>query len=203
MKIYFRRGIVMIIREYRDNDNLAWVRCRVLSFLDSAYFDNVLREKEHYQNPSIELVAEADGKIVGLIDIEYEIEKGSVCYYTSELGGVIWHVAVLPEYRSQGIATSLLYKAIKKLKTKNIKKIEAWTREDKWVNDWYKRRGFILKESYLHVYAEGKECGEIAESKIENLFICNCFAHYVGKNTDEIKKKFKRVHECNFYELIF
>ncbi|WP_207670529.1 hypothetical protein [Haloimpatiens lingqiaonensis] len=43
----------MIIREYRDNDNLAWVRCRVLSFLDSAYFDNVLREKEHYQNPSI------------------------------------------------------------------------------------------------------------------------------------------------------
>ena len=79
----------MIIREYRDTDNLQWVRCRVLSFLDSAYFDNVLREKEHYENPSIELVAEDDGRIVGLIDLEYEKEKGTVCSNRNGLGGMI------------------------------------------------------------------------------------------------------------------
>ena len=123
----------MIIREYKDSDNLDWVRCRVLSFLDSAYFDNVLREKEHYNNPSIELIVEADDKIVGIIDVEYEIKKGTVCYYTNELGGVIWHLAVLPEYRNRGISTLLLNKAIDILKNNGVKKLEAWTRDDKWV----------------------------------------------------------------------
>ncbi|GFN34437.1 hypothetical protein [Tepidimicrobium xylanilyticum] len=52
----------MIIKEYRDSDNLDWVRCEVLSFLDTAYFDNVLRKKEKYNNPSIELVEKIDNK---------------------------------------------------------------------------------------------------------------------------------------------
>lgn len=47
----------MIIREYGPEDELGWVRCRVLSFLNTAYFDNVLKEKEKYINPAIELVA--------------------------------------------------------------------------------------------------------------------------------------------------
>ncbi|NLY85415.1 MAG: GNAT family N-acetyltransferase [Tissierellia bacterium] len=192
----------MIIREYEDRDSLGWVRCRVLSFLDTAYFDNVLREKEKYNNPSVELVAEIDNKIVGLIDVEYEVEKGTVCYYTDELGAVIWHLAVLPEYRNRGIATQLLNRAIEILKEKDIKRIEAWTRDDKWVNDWYLSRGFRLKEEYLHVYGDRKECNEIASPKIKDLSICNFFAHYLGENKDEIKNKFKRVHECRMYELI-
>lgn len=193
----------MKIREYEDKDNLGWVRCRILSFLDSAYFDNVLREKEHYSNPSIELVAEVDDKIVGIIDIEYEIEEGTVCYNTDGLGATMWHLAVLPEYRNRGISTSLLNKALDILKSKEINRLEAWTRDDEWVNDWYKNRGFNFKEQYLHVYTEDNECDDITESKIEKLYICSCFAHYVGENKDEIKKQFKRVHECNLYELIF
>ncbi len=192
----------MKVREYKDTDNLQWVRCRILSFLDSVYFDNVLREKEHYENPSIELVAEVDGKIIGLIDIEYETEKGTVCDNTDELGAMIWHLAVLPEYRKLGIATLLLGEAINMLQIKEIKKLEAWTRDDKWVNDWYKNRGFTLKESYLHVYAEGNECDKITQSKINELFICNSFAHYIGEDNETIKKEFKRVHECNLYELV-
>ena len=65
----------MIIRKYEDQDNLGWVRCRVLSFLDSAYFDNVLQEKEHYSNPSIELVAEIDNRIDKLKESQYECYK--------------------------------------------------------------------------------------------------------------------------------
>lgn len=193
----------MIVREYKDTDNFQWVKCRVLSFLDSAYFDNVLREKEHYENLSIELVAEIDDKIIGLIDIEYETEKGKVCYTSNELGGVIWHLAVLPEYRKLGVATLLLNEAITRLKSNGIKKLEAWTRDDKWVNDWYKNRGFNWKESYLHVYAEGNECNKITQAKISKLFICSSFAHYTGKDKETIKNTFKRVHECNLYELVF
>lgn len=62
----------MFIREYNDSDEVGWVRCRTLSFLNTAYFDNVLNKKENYENPAIELVAELNGQIIGLIDIEYE-----------------------------------------------------------------------------------------------------------------------------------
>lgn len=193
----------MIIRKYNENDNLGWVRCRVLAFLDSAYFDNVLREKEKYQNPAIELVAEVNHKIVGLLDLEYELEIGIVGYKTDELTGVIWHLAVLPEYRNQGIATALLNEAMKLLTNTNVKIIQAWTRDDKWVIDWYLRRGFILSEesSYLYVYAEDEECDYICDAKIKNLFVCSSFNHYIGPDKELIKRTFKRVHTCNLFEL--
>ena len=50
----------MIIRKYTEKDEQSWLRCRVLSFLNTAYFDNVLKEKETYENPAIELVAIID-----------------------------------------------------------------------------------------------------------------------------------------------
>jgi hypothetical protein len=62
----------LLIREYKGTDELGWVRCRTLSFLNTAYFDNVLNKKENYENPAIELVAELNGQIIGLIDVEYE-----------------------------------------------------------------------------------------------------------------------------------
>jgi len=69
----------MKVRSYEPHDEQQWLRCRVLAFLDTAYYDNVLREKERYDSPAIELVAEEDGIIVGLLDIELEQEKGSIC----------------------------------------------------------------------------------------------------------------------------
>lgn len=43
----------VLVREYRPDDERQWLRCRVLAFLDTAYYDNVLREKERYRNPSM------------------------------------------------------------------------------------------------------------------------------------------------------
>ena len=80
------------IRSYRKEDETRWVRCRVLSFLDTAYYDNVLREKEKYENSTIELVAVYENQIVGLIDIEYELEERTVCSGGTGLGGMIWHI---------------------------------------------------------------------------------------------------------------
>lgn len=65
----------MEIRVYHPNDEIGWIRCRVLSFLDTAYFDNVLNKKEKYQNPAIELVAIHNNQVVGLLDIEYMKKK--------------------------------------------------------------------------------------------------------------------------------
>lgn len=49
------------------------------------------------------------------------------------MGGVIGNLAVLSEYRNRGILT-LLNKAIDILKNKGIKRLEAWTRDDKCVS---------------------------------------------------------------------
>ena len=67
------------IRAFRPSDETGWVRCRALAFLDTAYFDDVHREKERYDGRAIELVAEAKGQVVGLIDIECEEAPGDIC----------------------------------------------------------------------------------------------------------------------------
>jgi hypothetical protein len=59
----------MEIRYYNSNEEIGWVRCRTLSFLDNAYFDNVLNKKEKYQNKAIELIAKENGQVVGLLNI--------------------------------------------------------------------------------------------------------------------------------------
>lgn len=193
----------MRIRQYEAKDEQGWVRCRVLAFLDTAYFDNVLREKEHYANPAIELVAEKDGGIVGLLDIELDRADAPVCSPGSGLGGMIWHLAVHPDEQGQGIGSALLEEAERLAREFQICRFQAWTRDDPRVNAWYIARGFEQKEAYLHVYAEGDECSHLLLGRKAGLYPVACFAHYVGEDWDRIKSMFQRVHECRMYEYQF
>ncbi|MCM3003637.1 GNAT family N-acetyltransferase [Priestia koreensis] len=191
----------MIIRPYELKDEESWLRCRVLSFLNTAYFDHVLRKKERYENPSIELVAEVDGQIVGLLDIEYEIIERSVCSRGSGLGGMIWHIAVHPDFQRQGIATRLLDQGEELAKTHELNRLEAWTRDDEWVRKWYENQHFSLVDSYLHVFIdEQAEMDQSIQSTYKNLYPIQAFAHYAGNKKEEIRQQFKRVHECVCYE---
>lgn len=180
-----------MIREYRECDNLKWTRCRVLSFLDSAYYDNVLREKEKYENPALELVVEEGDQIIGFIDLEYDEEDK----------GVIWNIGVMPEHRKKGLATKLLEEAVRQAKAKGVKRIEAWTRDDEWVCRWYEKQGFVKKESYLQVFSSGNEGIGAFNTEIDKMYVCDVYGEYVGEKTEEIKKRFKRVHECSRFEL--
>ncbi|HEY8364376.1 MAG TPA: GNAT family N-acetyltransferase, partial [Haloplasmataceae bacterium] len=110
----------MIIRDYNPKDELAWLRCRLMAFLDCSYFDDVKRKKDVYENPSINLVAEKDSQIVGFIDIEYQPEKSAT----------IWDLGVLPEYRCLSIATKLFNEAKARLLKLGVKRIEVWTQDD-------------------------------------------------------------------------
>ena len=184
----------MLIRDYQNSDEQQWLQCRVLAFLHTAYYDDVYNKKAKYDNKSIELVAVKDNLIVGLLDIELLKTKQS-----TDLA-MICHIAVLPNYQKQGIATALLKVAESRLQKINISLVEAWTRDDKFVNDWYVKSGFELTQSYLHVYLEGKECDSIFSSNTAKLYAEKIFAHYVGNNKTEIKQKYKRVHDCNCYQ---
>ena len=83
----------IVIRPYVDRDEQGWLRCRVLSFLDTAFFDSVEREKERYEKPAIELVAEDGREIIGLLDVECDSDGLTD---RPGRGGMIWHLAVHP-----------------------------------------------------------------------------------------------------------
>lgn len=114
---------------------------------------------------------------------------------------MIWHIAVHPDFRRQGIGSQLLKEAEKIAKGKGQNRLEAWTRDDDWVRKWYFKNGFIERESYLHVFIDGgQELNGVIQSNIPQLYPVQVFAHYVGENKEEIRKRFKRVHECCCYE---
>ncbi len=183
----------MEIRDYRKEDEISWLRCRVLSFLDTSYYDDVMREKEIYQYPSIELVAIKDGIVVGLLDVEYEEEPNTICTAHETLGAMIWNLAVHPDYRRKGIGTALLKETQKRLQENQITYLEAWTRDDKWVQRWYLKNQFMKLSTYLHVYVNGKNG---ITSQVTELIPIQSFCQYIGTDWEMIKKKYERVHEC-------
>jgi len=194
------RKYYLFIREYKDSDDTGWVRCRTLSFLNTAYFDNVLNKKEIYENPAIELVAELNGQIVGLIDVEYEKEEKTVCSRGEGLGGMIWHIAVHPDYYRQGIGEKLLQEAEKRAISLGLNRFEAWTRDDRWVQNWYEKMLFNKVDSYYHIYFEGNEMKNRIQSTIPKLYLVNSFTHYVGEEIEQFKTSNQRIHECVCYE---
>ena len=196
----------MNIRSYHPTDEAQWLRCRVLAFLDTAYFDHVLQEKEHYANPSIELVAEIDQQLIGLIDVECEDTAGTVCsppLQTSLAGkaGMIWNIAVHPDFRRKGIGKALLQAAIARAKPLQIQRFEAWTRDDASAQRWYEAQGFQKVDTYLHVYLQTEEVDGCVRSTIPGLRAIQVFAQYRGEDANQIKPQFRRVHECNRYDL--
>jgi ribosomal protein S18 acetylase RimI-like enzyme len=45
------------VRQYQSDDHDGWVRCRVLSFLDTQYYDDVRPSRAKLNNPSIDTIA--------------------------------------------------------------------------------------------------------------------------------------------------
>lgn len=197
-------GEDVMIRPYREDDERGWVVCRVLSFLDSAFFDDVRQAKEHYERPSIELVAERDGEIIGLIDVECDEPPGTICEDRPGLGGMIWHLAVHPEHQRRGVAATLVREAERLARVRGIERFEAWTRDDPGTRAWYDAMGFELVYSYLHVYIELDEgLRDLFPITSEELRPVKVFAHYVGDDRDGMRSRFSRVHDDALYELRF
>ena len=199
----------MIIRNYQKEDEEGWLECRLLSFYRSSYYDDVIFEKPTYTNDVIDLIAEEDGKIIGLIEIEVEDESNEntdlICYLDGKRGGNIWNLAVLPAYQKRGIASQLLEEAIQIAKKRGITRFEAWTQDDKASMGWYEKCGFDFRESYLNVYAKD----EIKELDIDfsnigpryGIRLLNFEAPIERK--DELRVKYQKVHEVILYERIF
>ncbi len=186
------------IRSYEAGDEVGWVRCRVLSFLGSAFWDAVEREKERYDNPAIELVADDNGEIAGLLDLEVELAPGVLADRPGR-GGMIWHLAVHPDHQRQGIAAALLEEAERRARERGLVRLEAWTRDDAHVQRWYETHGFVLIDGYLHVYLERDDLRAL-DGELGELRLIKAFAHYTGDRPDEIRHRYGRVHDDVLYE---
>ena len=92
------------------------------------------------RNPTTSVVAEADGKIVGVIMAGHDGRRG-----------YIHHTAVLPEYRKHGIASRLVERALFALDMEGIKKVAlvAFSKNEIG-NEFWEKRGFIAREDLVY-----------------------------------------------------
>jgi ribosomal protein S18 acetylase RimI-like enzyme len=190
---------VFRIRPYEPADEVGWLRCRLLAFFGSAFDDDVQREKERYERPAIELVADHNGAIVGLLDVECEREPGDVLSDRPGLG-MIWHLAVHPGHQRRGIAPALLAAAERHARERNLVRLEAWTRDDAHGQRWYESHGVVRIDGYLHVYAEHDEGLRELDGSLGELRLVRAFAHYTGDEPEEIRTRYRRVHDAVLYE---
>lgn len=189
------------IVQYKSSDENGWLYCRVLSFLKTAYYNDVLIAKPTYKNPSIELVAIEENKVVGLLDIEIENQPIEVCSSATIRSGIIHHIAVHPEHQRKNIGQKLLKKAEEQLKDYSVHRLEAWTRDDQWVRDWYLKNNFKIFYSYLHVMVDGNQL--TLKDPLLKFNMMSGFAHYTGEDRDKIRKAFPKSHECVGFEKKF
>ena len=191
----------LIVRKYNHSDENKWLKCRLLSFLDSAYYDDVYNSKPIFDNSTLELVAENNNNIVGIIDIEKENRIGKICSLKSGIGAMIWTIGVLPEYRRHGIAKKLIQITLKWAKENEIDYLEAWTRDDSWVQAWYESLGFTIFDSYWHIYFKGDQAKSIFKSKDKKITPQHVFAHSNKDPKTLDLNKIDRFYKCYGYKI--
>lgn len=177
------------IRPYNDADAQSWLRCRLLSFFSTQYYDNVVTERPHLDEPSIRLVSVIGDDVVGILDVSINDDAAT-----------IETLAVLPEHARTGTATRLLHAALPELRRRDVQTLDAWTREDPAANAWYQANGFDERFSYLHVYKEWAE-DDTAFAAPEGLRPVRVFAHAPIELEGQMRARFRRVYVCRQYVL--
>ena len=84
------------VRDYTPEDETPWLRCRVIAFLDTNYYDDVVTIKPR-REAGLELVATVGDQVVGLLDASVTGSEST-----------IETIAVHPDYRRLRIAQRLL-----------------------------------------------------------------------------------------------
>lgn len=82
-----------------------------------------------------------------------------------------------------------------------VKRVEAWTKEDDFVRNWYFKNNFKTFNSYHHVQLKGESVA--LKNNIKGVKIQSGFAHYIGDNIDSIKEIAEKIEECVGLEKYF
>lgn len=169
------------IRDYEPAHESSWLRCRVLGFLATNYYDDVWQAK---RRADLELVALDDGDVAGVLDVSVPGAEAT-----------IETVVVHPDHQGRGIASALLEEAVRRLGRCGVTTLDAWTREDKASLNWYARNGFEEVSRYLHVHASADEVDTAIIAK-HGLVAAGAFLHARIEREAEMRQRFERVYVC-------
>lgn len=190
------------IRDYRPGDEASWLRCRALSFLGSAYFDDVHSARTTFEGDAIQLVATmpkpahvrtpGTEQVVGILDVELWQEVDGTDRATIDT------IAVHPDHQRAGIADELLARGLERLAGTGAATLDAWTREDEAATAWYVRHGFRIETEYLHVYADHDEAGGFTSPEPLSRPV-KVFCHARLDDEVALRERYSRVHRCRRY----
>lgn len=128
----------MIIDDYDEVYNL-WTSCAGMGL-------NNLDDSENgigiflKRNPDTCFVAESGNKIVGVIMVGNDGRRG-----------YIYHTAVHPQYRKQGIASKLVHTTLKALKQSGINKVALVVFDkNESGNQFWEKQGFTVREDLVY-----------------------------------------------------
>ena len=97
-------------------------------------------EKYLRRNPTSSFIARDDEKIVGVIMAGHDGRRG-----------YIYHTAILPEYRNQGIAKELVDHAMNALEKEGINKIALVAFEKNEIgNGFWESIGFVVRDDLVY-----------------------------------------------------
>ena len=170
------------IRDYRDADAASWLRCRLLSFFGTEYYDDVVVDRPRFENRAHRLVAVEDDTVVGLMDVEIFTDRATIDV-----------LAVHPDHQRSGLATQLLNAVIPRLPGGVL---DAWTRGDASANAWYQRSGFTENFRYLHVYKSWQDDADGFETPEGLGKPVTAFMHAPISLEASLRSRFSRVHVC-------
>ncbi|MER0123107.1 GNAT family N-acetyltransferase [Streptococcus sp. ZJ93] len=153
----------MLIRRYKPSDEKGWVYTKALSYLFSPFFDDRETTKptlnRDIYDDRIEWVAEKDGQIVGLLDIDIYNQECSQSYLYAPADKVAYftNLAVHPDYQGQGIAQALYDRALQELQEYQVERLAIFTREGDVANHLYQKWGGKLVCSDYLVVGQPKD----------------------------------------------
>ncbi|MGW7681303.1 GNAT family N-acetyltransferase [Kribbella sp. NPDC054772] len=173
------------IRAYRDSDAHSWLRCRLLGFFGTEYFDDVVVDRPTFENPAYRLVAAEDDTVVGLMDVEIFEDRATIDV-----------LAVHPDHQRRGLASQMLEAVLPRLK---VGVLDAWTRGDASANAWYQRSGFVESFRYLHVYKSWQDDSDGFEAPDGVDKVVSAFMHAPMSAEASMRERFERVHVCRQY----
>jgi ribosomal protein S18 acetylase RimI-like enzyme len=176
------------VRDYGGSDEASWLRCRVLGFLDTAYFDDVWRVHPE-SSPGLSLVGALGDEIVGICE-------ASPASHGATIGTVVVH----PDHRRTGLGSVLIGELVRRLKQRGVRQLDAWTRDDPGTLSWYQACGFEVDYRYLHVFADGAAEMDSAATVSSRLIPRFGFFHADTQDAAveaDLRQRFSRVHACH------
>lgn len=176
------------VRDYRDPDEASWLRCRVLGFLDTSYFDDVWRVRPESRS-GWSLVGVLDDQVVGICEAS-----------PASHGATVDTIVVHPDHRRTGLGSALFNELIRRLKQSEIRQVDAWTRDDLGTLAWYRACGLEVRYRYLHVFAESEAEMASAATVSPGLIPRSGFFHADTQDPAmeaDCRQRFSRVHACH------